>query len=66
MAQPVGISEPWRFRVDAIKALHEAAEAYLVGLFEDAMLCCIHAKRVTLFKSDLQLAMRLRGESTQK
>lgn len=29
-------------------SLQEASEAYLVGLFEDAMLCSVHAKRVTL------------------
>ena len=46
----------------AIMALHEASEAWLVGLFEDANLCAIHAKRVTLFKTDMQLARRIRGE----
>ncbi|CAK0831079.1 unnamed protein product [Prorocentrum cordatum] len=41
----------------------EAAEAYLVGLFEDdTNLCAIHAKRVTIMPKDLQLARRLRGE----
>lgn len=34
-----------RFQSAAIGALQEAAEAYLVGLFEDTNLCAIHAKR---------------------
>jgi hypothetical protein len=33
------------------------------GLFEDAQLCAIHAKRITIFVKDIQLARRLRGES---
>ena len=45
-----------RFQRKAIAALQEAAEAYLVGLFEDTNLCCIHAKRVTIAPKDLQLA----------
>ncbi|KAL3204204.1 hypothetical protein MRX96_053071 [Rhipicephalus microplus] len=43
-------------------ALQEAAEAYLVGLFEDCNLCAIHAKRVTIMPKDVQLARRIRGE----
>jgi hypothetical protein len=43
-------------------ALQEAAEAYLVGLFEDTNLCAIHAKRVTIMPKDIQLARRIRGE----
>uniref|UniRef100_A0A3Q7EJ11 Core Histone H2A/H2B/H3 domain-containing protein n=1 Tax=Solanum lycopersicum TaxID=4081 RepID=A0A3Q7EJ11_SOLLC len=39
-----------------------AAEAYLVGLFEDTNLCAIHAKRVTIMPKDIQLARRIRGE----
>lgn len=34
-----------RFQSSAVLALQEAAEAYLVGLFEDTNLCAIHAKR---------------------
>jgi histone H3 len=52
----------FRFQSHALAALQEAAEAYLVGLFEDTNLCCIHAKRVTIFPKDMQLARRIRGE----
>ena len=48
-----------RFQSSAVIALQEAAEAFLVGLFEDANLCAIHAKRVTVMQKDFQLAMRL-------
>lgn len=51
-----------RFQSSAIMAMQEAAEAYLVGLFQDANLCAIHAKRVTIFPQDIQLARRIRGE----
>lgn len=34
-------------------ALQEAAEAYLVSLFEDTNLAAIHAKRVTMYVSVL-------------
>jgi histone H3 len=34
-----------RFQSNAVLALQEAAESYLVGLFEDTNLCAIHAKR---------------------
>ena len=51
-----------RFQGNAILALQEASEAYLVGLFEDTNLCAIHAKRVTIMPKDIQLARRVRGE----
>ena len=51
-----------RFQREAIAALQEAGEAYLVGLFEDMNLCTIHAKRVTIMPKDIQLAHRIRGE----
>ena len=53
-----------RFQSAAIMALQEAAEAYLVGLFEDTNLCTIHARRVTIMPKDIQLARRIRGERT--
>lgn len=52
----------FRIQARAIAALQEATEAYLVGLFEDANLCAIHAKRVTLQPKDMQLALRIRGD----
>ena len=51
-----------RFQAQVIAALQEAAEAYLIGLFEDTNLCAIHAKRVTIMPKDIQLARRIRGE----
>lgn len=51
----------YRWQASAILALQEAAEAHLVGLFEDANLCTIHAKRVTIMPKDIQLARRIRG-----
>jgi len=51
-----------RFQAEAVGAIQEIAEAYLVGLFEDANLCCIHAHRVTIQTKDIQLARRIRGE----
>jgi len=56
------ITPELRFQSQAVLALQEAAEAYLVGLFEDTNLCAIHAKRVTIMPKDIQLARRLRGE----
>ncbi|KAF5321245.1 hypothetical protein D9619_000787 [Psilocybe cf. subviscida] len=50
-----------RWQSSALLALQEATEAYLVHLFEDANLCAIHAKRVTIMTKDIQLARRIRG-----
>ena len=50
------------FASGAILALQEAAEAYLVGLFEDTNLCAIHAKRITIMPKDIQLARCICGE----
>lgn len=50
-----------RFQGPALVALQEATELYLVGLFEDALLCAQHAKRVTVFGKDFLLVSRLRS-----
>ncbi|CAG5176065.1 uncharacterized protein ALTATR162_LOCUS10450 [Alternaria atra] len=52
---------PNRWQSQAIVALQEATEAFLVNLFHDANLCAIHAKRVTIQQKDIQLARRLRA-----
>ncbi|KAK6141079.1 hypothetical protein DH2020_025191 [Rehmannia glutinosa] len=51
-----------RWQAEALVALQEAAEDYIVQLFEEAMLCAIHAKRVTLMKKDFELARRIGGK----
>ncbi|AEO57677.1 histone H3-like protein [Thermothelomyces thermophilus ATCC 42464] len=53
--------EELRWQSQAILALQESAEAFLVHLFEDTNLCAIHAKRVTIMQKDIQLARRIRG-----
>ncbi|KAL7125711.1 hypothetical protein ABFS83_14G134800 [Erythranthe nasuta] len=51
-----------RWQAEALVALQEAAEDYIVELFGEAMLCAIHAKRVTLMKKDFELARRIGGK----
>lgn len=48
-----------RYQAAALEALQEAAEGYLVRLFEDSYLCTRHAGRVTLFAKDMHLTRRL-------
>ncbi|KXZ45682.1 hypothetical protein GPECTOR_51g667 [Gonium pectorale] len=56
-----GGTTDFRWRADALEALQEAAEAFMVGMMEDANLCAIHAKRVTIMSKDMLMAQRLRG-----
>ena len=57
------INDELRFQSSAILALQEAAEAYLVSLFEESNLAAIHAKRVTIMDKDIQLASQIRKEN---
>ena len=59
-----GFNTGLRLQSHALAALQEAAEAYLVSLFEDCNWCAFHAKRVTIMVKDMQLARRLRGEKS--
>ena len=49
-----------KFQSVAMEVLQEATEAHMIGIFEDANLCAIHAKRVTIMPRDIKLARRIR------
>ena len=51
-----------RFQSTTIAALQEAAENFIVGLFEDVNLLAVHAKRVTVMPWHIRLALRIRGD----
>jgi histone H3/H4 len=55
-------SQELRFQPQALAALQEATEAYMISSFEDSNLCALHANRVTIMTKDMELARRLRGE----
>jgi histone H3 len=55
-----------RFQSLAVIALHEASEAYMVGMFQDTNLCALHAKRVTIMPRDMLLARHVRCETWTK
>ena len=49
-----------RFQSSALMAIQEAAETYLVNLFEVANLCAIHRKRQTIAPKDFWLVKAIR------
>ncbi|XP_053181880.1 uncharacterized protein LOC128365243 [Scomber japonicus] len=53
--------ETLRWHMYALMALQEVSKTFLIRLFANANLCAIHAKRVTIFPRDIQLARRIRG-----
>jgi histone H3/H4 len=50
-----------RWTPNALESIQEAAEAFLVGFFEDAVCCAIHRKCITVIPKDFNLVKRLRG-----
>jgi len=56
------MARDFRIQAAAVEALQHAAEAYIVMVFEDANLCAIHGKRVTILPKDVQLARRIMGD----
>lgn len=57
-----GQETPPRFTASAVMATQEMLEAYIISILEDANLCAIHSKRVTLMPKDIRLSRRLHGE----
>ena len=55
-----------RFQATALECLQEAGEVYVVQVLEDSKLLAVHAKRITLFPADIQLAMLLRRDFQKK
>jgi len=51
------------FTSTSLLAMHESIKALSIGLFEDANLCAIRARRVTIMLKEMQLLLRIRGES---
>ena len=51
-----------RFQSTALAPLQEAAENFLVGLFEDVNLLAVHVRGVTVMPRDIRLALRIQGE----
>jgi len=50
----------FRFQSQAIAALQEVTEAFLVDLFSDTTQLAAHANRITVMPKDLRLACKLR------
>ncbi|CAG2171783.1 unnamed protein product [Oppiella nova] len=59
--QDIYPSNEIRWQSTALLAMQEAAEAYLIGVFEDTNVVAINAKRVTIMARDLKVVRRIRG-----
>ena len=59
VAQNLGAIDDLRFTPNAIFALQEASEVFLVNLMEDVNLCTIHHGRITITPKDYHLVMRM-------
>ena len=51
----------YRWQAQALFALQQAAEAYMVAYLCDANLLAIHAKRYTIMEKDMVLVRRMQG-----
>lgn len=51
----------FRWQGSALDCIQEAAEAFIVSVFDDARRAAAHARRVTVMRSDLYLVLQLTG-----
>ncbi|XP_055340085.1 putative histone H3.3-like type 3 isoform X2 [Paramacrobiotus metropolitanus] len=51
-----------RFQAAALQVIQEAAEHFLVSVFEDVNLLAIHGRRITVMPRDITLALKLRRD----
>lgn len=58
-------SEVQRWTRDAIGAMHEGIEAYVVDMMQESLKYQLHAKRVTLDPSDIVLALKAKTLSKE-
>lgn len=56
------VKPDFRFQKDAIMAIQEATEAYVVKVFDATNKLAIHSKRVTIFVKDLLAVLGNRDE----
>ena len=61
-----GSGTKYRIQALALQCLQEAAEMHLVHMFEDSNLAAIHAKRVTIFPKDVNLARNIKKGEYEK
>lgn len=57
--------ENLKFTAIALNVIHEAIENHIVCILELSYMAARHAKRVTLFPSDIRLIKKIRGAGTQ-
>lgn len=60
LLQYTGYGKNYRITPECLECLQEAAEIYIVQMFEDSNRCCQHRDRVILCPKDMKLALFLR------
>ncbi|XP_050088765.1 uncharacterized protein LOC126573026 [Anopheles aquasalis] len=53
-----------RVTAEMLTCLQEAAEVYIVQMFEDAYRCTLHRGRITLIPKDMELALLIRRDAS--